>query len=64
MSDIIWELEFSRLQRMKNKPDDLYPMKAPKVIEETFLGTMKQVWIRNTTGRTELMKLYCALLFL
>ena len=39
-------------------------MKTPKVIEETFLRTMKQVWIWNTTGRTELMILYCALLFL
>ena len=46
------------------EPDDLCPMKTPKVIEETFLRTMKQVWILNTTGRTELMILYCALLFL
>ena len=53
-SDIIEEIE----------PDDLCLMKTPKVIEETFLRTMKQVWIWNTTGRTELMILYCALLFL
>ena len=26
------------------EPDDLCPMKTPKVIEETFLRTMKQVW--------------------
>ena len=45
------------------EPDDLCPMKTPIVIEETFLRTMKQVWIWSTTGRTELMILYCALLF-
>ena len=38
MSDIICELEEIEL-------DDLCPMKTPKVIEETFLRTMKQVWI-------------------
>ena len=37
-SDIICELEFSRLQRMKKyiEPDNLCPMKTPKVIEETL----------------------------
>ena len=44
--------------------DDLCPVKTPKVIEETFLRTKKQVWIWNATGRTELRILYCALLFL
>ena len=27
------------------EPDKLCSMKTPKVIEETFLRTMKQVWI-------------------
>ena len=36
--------------------DDLCPTKAPKVIEETYLRTMKKVWIWNTTGRKKLMK--------
>ena len=64
-SDIICELEFFLLATDEEiKPDNLYPMKTPKVIEETFLRTMKQVWIWSTTGRTEVMILYCALLFL
>ena len=46
------------------EPDDLCPTKTPKVIEETFLRTMKHVWNWNTTGSTELMMLYCALLLL
>ena len=32
--------------------DDLSLTKTPKVIEETFLRIMKQVWMWNTTGRT------------
>ena len=45
-SDIFCELEFSLLVTNKEiEPDDLCPMKTPKVIEETFLRTMKQVWI-------------------
>ena len=58
-SDIICELEFAMDEEIE--PDNLCPTKTRKVIEETFLRTIKQVWIWNTTGRTEL---YCALLFL
>ena len=53
-----------RYDSAQDNTDDLCPMKTPKVIEETFLRTMKQVWIWNTTGRTELIILYCAILFL
>ena len=46
-SDIICEQEFSCLIATDEEiePDDLCPMKTPKIIEETFLRTMKQVWI-------------------
>ena len=63
--DVICDLDFFPLARDEEiEPDDLCLIKTPKVIEKTFLRTMKQVWIWNTTGRTELMILYCALLFL
>ena len=35
-------------------------LKTPKVTEETFLRTMKRVWIWKTTGRKELMKTVAA----
>ena len=65
ISFVIWN--FSRLQRMRKiEPDDLCPIITPKLIEETFLKTMNQVWIWNTTERKELMKTvtaHCSLLW-
>ena len=64
-SDIICKLEFSHLQWMKKESlTTSVRCKLPKVIKETFLRTMKQVWNWNITGRTEIMILYWALLFL
>ena len=45
------------------EPDDLCPLKAPNVIEETFLRTMKQLWIWSTTGR-KTNEDYCCTLFI
>ena len=38
-------------------------MKTPKVIEETFLKTMKQVWIGNTPGRTKINDIVLCIIF-
>ena len=52
----LWIGIFSLARDEEIEPDNLCPMKTPKVIEEPFLRTMKQVWIWNTTGRTSLVR--------
>ena len=43
--------------------DNLCPTTATEVVEKPFRGQLKRSGFRNTTGRTELMILHCALLF-